>query len=212
MGIKKKECFNFYSHFSGVLLAVTGMTFLMYHAMQTGEKRFVVIVYSLSCIMLFSASALYHAFKREENEISVWRKFDKFSIFIMIAGTYTPLIHTFLTGSMKWGIMTAQWSLVFIGLLIQVFFPKAPRMFYTAIYLLMGWMVVIPIKQFYNGMAALEWSLLLIGGVFYTIGAVGYAFKRPVFWPGVFGFHEFFHIMVLFGASFHFFCIFYTVY
>ncbi len=208
MSIKKKERFNFYSHLSGVLLAVFGMIFLMIHVFQTGEKRFVAIVYSLSTIMLFTASTLYHAFKRSENEISFWRKFDKFSIFTMIAGTYTPLIYTFLTGGMKWSIMIAQWSLVFLGLMIQVFFPNAPRLFYSVIYLLMGWMVVVPIKQFFNGMPALEWSLLIVGGVFYTIGAFVYAFKRPVFWPGVFGFHELFHIMVLLGASVHFVCIF----
>jgi hemolysin III len=152
--------------------------------------------------MLLS-SALYHAFKKAENQASFLRKMDHFAIFCMIAGTYTVLSYVYLEGYLKWGIIIAQWTLVIAGLFLKVFYIKAPRIITTAVYLLMGWMVIIPITQLLSAMSAVSIILLFLGGLAYSIGAVIYIQRKPNPVPYFFGFHEIFHLFVLLGVFLH---------
>jgi hemolysin III len=95
---------------------------------------------------LFSFSSLYHATKKQEDATNIWRKLDHIAIFFMIAGTYTPVCYMFLTGAWRWGMIIACWSFVAAGILLKVFFIRAPRVFSTVLYLLMGWLAVIPLR------------------------------------------------------------------
>jgi len=202
--VPKGERVSFYSHLFGMLLSVAGTAVLLSMTMQGSHDRIVVLVYGLSVSWLFSASAIYHAQKRSENSVNIWRKFDHFAIFFMIAGTYTPLCYYTLTGPMRTGIIAAQWTLVVLGVFFKLFFMKAPRWLYTAIYIAMGWMAIIPIRDLFNQMNAQAFQYLILGGIVYTIGAVIYARKRPNPIPGLFGFHEIFHILIVAAAVFHF--------
>src|SRR5208337_2127287 len=150
----------------------------------------------------FSASFLYHSKKRAEDEQTLWRKLDHSAIFILIAGTYTPMCYIYLTGGMKWGILIAQWSLVFSGIIFKLIFINAPRFIGTVIYLIMGWIVIIPIKELFNTMPADSLTFLLAGGIAYTVGAVIYAVKKPNL-TGRVGFHEIFHFFIVAGAILH---------
>jgi hemolysin III len=152
--------------------------------------------------MLLS-SALYHAFKREENQASFLRKMDHFAIFCMIAGTVTLMSYIYLEGYLKWGIIIAQWALVFAGFFLKVFYIRAPRVFTTVVYLLMSWMVIIPIKQLITVMPTTSIILLFLGGLAYSTGAVIYMLKKPNPMPNFFGFHEIFHLFVLLGVFLH---------
>ena len=152
-------------------------------------------------MLLFFSSSMYHFFKKKENDISIWRKLDHIAIFFMIAGSYTPVCYMRLTGSWKWSIIIIQWVLVFGGIFFKFFYLKAPRYLYTAIYLLMGWVGIASIKQLLLTMSNSEISLLFLGGLSYTIGAVFYVIKKP---KAKFGFHEIFHCFILLGAFFHY--------
>ena len=209
--VMRCEKISFYSHLAGALLGLAGGITLLCLTPGGTMERFVSLVYAFSVCWLFTASAVYHAQKREENSMNIWRKFDHFAIFFMIAGTYTPLCYYLLTGPMRSGIIIAQWSLVILGVVFKLFFMHAPRWLYTSIYILMGWMALIPIKQLFRAMDPLAFTFLFAGGVVYTVGAVIYARKSPNPFPGIFGFHEIFHLLIVAAAALQFSCIFMVV-
>jgi hemolysin III len=211
MRLKTQELFNFYSHLAGVIAAVVGTIYLIKIASYSAPMLITALVYGLSMVFLFSASSLYHIFKKEENELSLWRKIDRLAIFFMIAGTYTPISYFCMEGDWRWGMIVIQWSLVGFGVISQLFFPRAPRMLYAAIYVTMGWATLFPMKQVLANMSSLQEVLLFTGGVAFTIGGLIYAIKKPRLFPGVFSFHELFHVMVLIGGVLHYIMI-YRVY
>jgi len=211
MKIKLKESFNFYSHLAGVVAAVMGTVFLALVANYSTSTLITALIYGFSVVFLFAASSFYHAFKKEENELSFWRRMDRFAIFCMIAGTYTPVCYLYLDGPWRWSMMAIQWGLVGFGLILQLFFPRAPRIFYALVYLTMGWIAVIPIKQILAQMTSMQSLLLFAGGLFFTLGGLIYATQKPRLIPGIFSFHELFHIMVLIGGVLHYAMI-YSVY
>jgi hemolysin III len=204
MAIRTQEAFNVYSHLAGAVLALAGLTFLFRVANTSASSLITALVYGGSIVFLFSASALYHAFKKEENEVSIWRRMDRLAIFFMIAGTYTPVCYFCLEGSWRWAMIGIQWGLVGFGLLSQLLFPRAPRGLYALIYLTMGWLAIIPIRQILSSLALSEELLLFAGGLAFSAGGLIYAVKRPRIRPGIFSFHELFHIMVLVGGALHY--------
>lgn len=208
MAVKPQERFNFHSHLAGVVAALFGTVVLAGRAGDSPPALITALIYGACVIFLFAASAGYHAFKQEENEVSFWRKLDHFAIFCMIAGTYTPICYLYLDGAWRWSIIGIQWGLVAFGLILQLTFPRAPRALYTAIYIVMGWIALIPLRQILAAMTATQAILMFAGGAAYTLGALIYAFKRPRLVPGAFGFHELFHLLVLIGAALHYAMIF----
>jgi hemolysin III len=204
MKIKTQELFNFYSHLFGMIAAVIGIVFLTMNASRSASGLVTALIYGISVVFLFSASSLYHALKKEENEISFWRRMDKLAIFFMIAGTFTPVCYFYLDGAYRWSMIAFQWGLVGVGLISQIYFPKAPRKLYAVIYLFMGWSGLFVIKQVLANMPLSQGILLFSGGIAYTVGGIIYAVKKPRMFPGIFSFHELFHIMVLIGGVLHY--------
>ena len=202
--IKSEELFNFYSHLIGMIVAIIGTIFLIHEASGSMSMVVVAAIYGLSVSFLLLASSLYHFFKTQDNELSFWRKMDRLAIFFMIASSYTPVCYFFLDDDWRLPMISIQWGLVAFGLVSQIFFPRAPRMIYAAIFLVMGWLVVLPINQILDSMSSAQVSLLFTGGVAFSFGALFYAIKRPLLLPGIFSFHELFHVMVLIGASCHY--------
>ena len=204
MKVKTQELFNFYSHFAGAVAAIIGTVYLAIAASDSASGLVTALIYGISVVFLFSASTLYHAFKKEDNELSFWRKMDRLAIFFMIAGTFTPICYFCLDGAYKWMMIAFQWSLVGVGLISQIFFPGAPRKLYAVIYLFMGWSALFTLKQMLANMSSSQAILLVSGGVSFTIGAIIYAIKKPRMIPGIFSFHELFHILVLIGGVLHY--------
>jgi len=202
--IKSQEAFNFYSHLAGMIAAVIGTIFLVSTATESASMVITALVYGCSIIFLFSASSLYHAFKQQENELSFWRKMDRLAIFCMIAGSYTPVCYFFLDDNWRLPMISIQWGLVAFGACTQIFFPRAPRMLYAVIFLIMGWMLVFPMSQILDAMTSDQATLLFTGGAAFTAGALFYAIKKPLLMPGIFSFHELFHVMVLIGGACHY--------
>jgi len=211
MNISHKEKISAYSHGGAIPVMAIATVILLVISSGDIASQIVSLIYGLSGIFLFSASFLYHSKKVMENDKSIWRKLDHSAIFFLIAGTYTPICFLYLEGKMKWGILIAQWSLVISGTIFKLFFVNAPRIIGTLIYLLMGWIVVIPISTLVHTMPAMALFFLAAGGISYTVGAIIYAFKRPNPMPDFFGFHEIFHIFVIGGAMLHLMMVIYGI-
>jgi hemolysin III len=204
MKVKTQELFNFYSHLAGMIAAVIGTVYLAMAASSSASGLVTALIYGSSVVFLFSASALYHAFKKQENELSFWRRMDRLAIFFMIAGTFTPICYFCLDGTYRWAMIAFQWSLVGVGVISQIFFPRAPRTLYAIIYLFMGWSGLFTIKQIISNMSISQTVLMFSGAAAFTLGGVIYAIKKPRMLPGIFSFHELFHIMVLIGGVLHY--------
>jgi hemolysin III len=202
--LKKTENINFLTHFIGVIATIFATVLLSYAARTDPVTFTVAIIYGSCSILLFTASALYHFMKKEENEKSVWRTIDHMSIYLMIAGTYTPIC--ILVFNNAWGItiISIQWGLALAGFLSEIFWHRRPRWLGTVLYEAMGCVVLVAIVPLINGMPVSLLLLLVSGGLFYSIGAIIYALKKPDPLPGIFGFHEIFHTLILIANGFLF--------
>jgi hemolysin III len=162
------------------------------------------IVYGVSLCLLYLASSLYHLLPVSEASRKVLRQLDHIAILLLIAGTYTPVCLVPLRGPLGWSLFTAVWGLALVGMFVTIFAIKGPRWLGVGIYLALGWLVVVAIWPLFQRLSPEGLAWLGLGGVFYSVGAVIYAEKKPDPIPGVFGFHEIFHIFVMLGSLSHF--------
>lgn len=170
---------------------------LILFILSKSSLKFAVAIYSLTAILLFSVSAVYHRVPWSPAKKKIWRRFDHANINLLIAGSYTPFAVTLLEGRDRTILLSVVWLGAAAGVAMRVFWLGAPRWLYVANYLLLGWVAVAYMPQIYR--AGGLWILLpiIIGGLFYSIGAIFYALKRPGRDAKYFGFHELFHIFVL---------------
>ena len=197
------ERFNFWSHLAGFLVWIPFTVFLLVVSARRTDLVVVSLIYGLGVLFLFFCSANYHRLKRGENEQTVWRTLDHFAIFVMIAASYTPILWIWFDEPWRTVVLVFKWSVTLVGLVFKIFVPKAPRWVGPVLYLLMGWVAVLSIVPLYQRMPRVAFFDLFAGGLFYSMGAVIYALKKPNFRPGVFGFHELFHLLILGGAAAH---------
>jgi hemolysin III len=163
-----------------------------------------LLIYGVSLIVLFSASAMYHMVQVKERALEIFRKIDHAAIYFLIAGTYTPFCVNAFSGFWKWGMLSIIWSLALIGILVKVFYIRAPRWLNAGIYLIMGWLCIAAIGQMLSTLPLWVMIWLVAGGLIYTFGAIVYITRIFKFVPGVFGFHEMWHILVMLAAAAHF--------
>ncbi len=205
---KIKDPFSGFSHLFGAVLSVAGLVILIVMAaFYSNEKAWDIVSFSIfgtGLILLYTFSSLYHLLNVGETATRVLRKFDHIMIYILIAASYTPICLGPLRGGWGWSIFGVVWGLAIIGTILTAVWIKAPRWLTTTIYLAMGWTVIIaiyPMITIFNSLGMLYSLLwLLIGGIFYTIGAVIYGLKWPKIDNKYIGFHEIFHIFVLLGS------------
>lgn len=161
-------------------------------------------LYAFSLVALFSVSATYHRVNWSVRARAWMRRMDHASIFILIAGTYTPLALLGLPETSGNGLLLAIWGGALLGVLQSLFWVHAPKVLTAALAVGVGWTVAPYYTEVRRALGAAEFWLILAGGVAYTLGAVAYAAKRPNLRPGVFGYHELFHALTLVGAALHF--------
>ncbi len=204
LGLVIKDPVSALTHMSGALLATVGLVALLRAAAGNPWRLVSFAVFGASLILLYTASAVYHWLRLPELTTAALRRVDHTMIFVLIAGTYTPFCLGPLRGPWGWSLFGVVWGLAAAGLLMKLFWLHAPRWLSTAIYVGMGWLVVTATAPLLKTVPAGGLVWLLIGGLFYTVGAVFYALK----WPGrnarVFGFHELFHLFVMAGSISHF--------
>ena len=201
---KLREPVNSLTHWAGAILAFGGLTALLIVSWGTPAKVISLLIYGVSLIFLFSASATYHMVRAKDRVLEIFRKIDHAAIYLLIAGTYTPFCVNAFTGFWQWGMLSIIWSLAIIGIIVKVFFIRAPRWLNAGIYLVMGWLCLAAIGQMLAVLPIGVIGWLVAGGVIYTLGAVVYITKIFNFVPGVFGFHELWHIFVILAAAAHF--------
>jgi hemolysin III len=170
---------------------------LILFILSNSSLKFAVALYSVTAIMLFSVSAIYHRVPWSPAKKIIWRRWDHANINLLIAGSYTPFAVALLEGRDRITLLVVVWVGALTGVALRVFWVGAPRWLYVANYLLLGWVAVIYTPHLYKEGGL--WVLLpiLIGGLFYSMGAIFYALKKPGRHAKYFGFHELFHIFVL---------------
>lgn len=168
-----------------------------------------VILFGCSLVALYSASSVYHFFNGAGKKLMILRKLDHAMIYVLIAGTYTPILLKFLPAVEGWAFTAAIWACALLGIVIKLCWFSAPRWLQTVLYIAMGWAILFDISIF-QSMSGVAVFLLAAGGISYTVGGVIYMIKKPNF-SEMFGFHELFHIFVLLGSLFHFLMIFFYV-
>lgn len=202
-----------FTHFIGACMAVFATLFLIRKCMYvevTTEITVASIVFGLSMIALYSTSSIYHFVKVPSDILVRIRKLDHSMIYVLIAGTYTPLVIGFMEPKRAVIFMSAIWGVALLGIIIKVCWLNAPRWLYTSLYLLMGWAIVFDFN-FLKHIPAGAIVLIALGGIMYSVGAGFYIAKKPNF-SSIFGFHEIFHIFVILGTVFQFSAIYvYTI-
>lgn len=202
----KEELANALSHGLGIILGVIGLILMIQKADGQVDllQMFGVIVYGCSIIILFTCSTLYHSI-----QLPLWRSrlkmADHCAIYLLIAGTYTPLMLITLNTFSAYVILCSIWLLAVGGIIFKVYFLHKFEKVSVAIYLLMGWLCLIVISDLIAKLSELGFNLLLIGGVFYSVGVIFYVAKRIPYN------HAIWHMFVLMGALSHFLCVYLTV-
>lgn len=201
---KLREPVSGLTHLGGAIAALIGQIVLLILGWPGVEKFVSVLVYGLSLVALFSASASYHLINAGPRATQILRKLDHSAIYILIAGTYTPFCLIAFNGFFRWGLLAIVWGVALVGISIKLFYMGAPRWLSALIYVIMGWLCLMAAGEMTTALTTSTLVWLAAGGVIYTLGAVVYATKMFDFFPGKFGFHEVWHIFVLLGALAHF--------
>ncbi len=162
------------------------------------------IVYSMGVCMMFGFSALYHRVDWRSRVLTIMRRLDHSAIFVMIAGTFTPICLLVLPGDTGIQLLFIIWIIAGIGILQTVLFTETPRLIRAGIYLIAGYIVIPYLSVMFSVMSMTNFILTTAGGTIYTVGAIGYGFQFPDISPKYFGYHEFFHILVSIAAALHF--------
>lgn len=203
---KLREPVSGLTHLIGAIVSAIGMVILVISAINKGTASYIVSVsiFGLSLVLLYTASSLYHLLSISEKGIKILRKIDHMMIYILIAGTYTPVCLIGLKGRLGLGLLIGIWTLAVIGIVLKVVWFNAPRWIYTSFYVIMGWLAVIAIVPLIRTIPLTGFVLLAAGGIFYTIGAIIYGLRWPLRNSKYFGFHEIFHIFVMLGSLSHY--------
>jgi hemolysin III len=199
------------THLFAAIAALIGLVVLLIVGGSGIAKQITLLIYGTSLVLMFSASAAYHLVRARPVIIHNLRKLDHAAIYVLIAGTYTPLCFNQFSGFWKWGMLAIIWGLALVGIVVKIFMVNTPRALTAVIYLGMGWLALIGLPEILRILptGALVW--LSLGGVIFTLGAIVYITKTLDFVPGVFGFHESWHIFVILGCLCHFILILFYV-
>ncbi|MFO7711568.1 MAG: hemolysin III family protein [Candidatus Woesearchaeota archaeon] len=198
----QNEPFSSLTHLIGFMLSITALVLLTIYA--EGAKEIVgVIIFGTSMMLLYAASTIFHLLKKDTRLKEIFRRIDHSMIYVLIAGTYTPVCFIILKGIMGWVLFGIIWTLAVAGIIIKSGF-KVKGHISTAGYVFMGWIGVIALHEIFmrTGIKGLFW--LITGGILYTIGALIYYLDHRNPKMHLFGAHEIFHIFVIFGSFSHF--------
>lgn len=206
--VKPKDPGSAISHFIGTLMAVFATTPLLIKAAQKPDfiHIFSLGVFILSMILLYVASTIYHTLDISVKVNRRLKKLDHMMIYVLIAGTYTPICLIALGGTSGIALLAFIWGLAAAGIIVTGFWINCPKWFSSVVYIAMGWTCVLAFTQIINSLPLAAFSWLMAGGIIYTVGGVIYALKLPIFngRHKYFGSHEIFHLFVLGGSLCHF--------
>jgi hemolysin III len=191
--------------------AFAGAVVLMVLVRDDPLRLATVAIYGAALVLLFGVSALYHTVGWRTSHRRAWRRADHATIFLMIAGTYTPIVTTLLDGWWRIALLAAVWSAAIAGASLTVAPLRLPRPVFVSLYLAIGWLALIITPMLYARLGPGLLAMLVAGGLLYSAGATMYALQRPRLWPRVFGYHEVFHLLVIAASAVFFIFISLTV-
>lgn len=208
MSLKVKDPGSALTHFIAMLLTLGAATPLLIKAAQTPGYAHVLAltIFIISMILLYAASTIYHTLDISPKVNQILRKVDHMMIFILIAGTYTPVCMLVLGDQTGWHLLALVWGIAIVGIIINALWITCPKWFSSLIYIAMGWVCVLAFGKITAALPASAFGWLLAGGIIYTIGGIIYALKLPIFnrrFPH-FGSHEIFHLFVMGGSFCHY--------
>lgn len=178
-----------------------GACLMLISKSETNLSLSAVIIYSFSLIFLLGTSALYHRINWQPKARQIMKRLDHCAIYILIAGTFTPVCLLALGEESGRKLLITIWSIAILGVVQSLYYVNAPKWLSAILYVVAGYMILPYVGELKD---KVNLTLLIGGGVIYTVGALTYAFKKPNFRPLVFGYHEVFHVLVIVGAAFHF--------
>lgn len=196
------------THFIGMLMAMFAATPLIIKSLHEPDYIHVIslTVFIVSMILLYAASTIYHTLNLSERTNRILRKLDHSMIFVLIAGSYTPICLIVLKGPVGYFLFALVWAIALIGIIVKICWITCPKWFSSIIYIAMGWTCLPVFARLWTDLPHAAFGWLLAGGIIYTIGGVIYALKLPVFnaLHKYFGSHEIFHLFVMGGSVCHF--------
>ena len=201
MSVTIREPGSAITHFIGMMMAILASTPLLIKAVLSGQPVifFAMVVFIASMILLYGASATYHSINAGGRILRVFRKLDHMMIFVLIAGSYTPVCLVILGGRLGYTLLAVVWGVAILGMAVKAFWITCPKWFSSVIYIAMGWICLGVFGQLWNTLPRPAFLWLLAGGLIYTAGGVIYALKLPIFNAKhrYFGSHEIFHLFVM---------------
>lgn len=203
---KKEEAAHAITHGIGVLLSIAGLVLLIIFASLEGNPWLIVsvTVFGTTMLLMYLASTIVHSLPVGKWK-DIFQIFDHSSIYLFIAGTYTPFLLVSLRSEIGWTLFGIIWGIAIIGVVFKIFFVKKFIVMSTLFYIFMGWLIVFAWEPLTKVLDGAGLNLLIIGGLFYTIGAVFFMWRKIPYH------HAIWHLFVLAGSTFHFFSIFYYV-
>lgn len=178
-----KEPVNTLTHFIPFILAIGALVYLILVTKTNTSKCIIMTIYGVSVVTLYGASSLYHWLKIRPRKMLILKKLDHASIYLMIAGSYTPVFFYGLTGTWKLTMLTTVWILAILGILLKIWFINIPRYLSTAFYVIFGWIALVPFIELIKNLPTGAIILMFVSGITYTIGAIIYATKWFDFYP-----------------------------
>lgn len=207
MNMKIKDPVSALTHFAAMILALIAATPLLLKASSAGKLHMATLaIFITSMVLLYAASTIYHTLDISPRINKLLKKIDHMMIFILIAGTYTPICLIVLGDRTGWSLLALVWGIAALGIVIKACFVMCPKWFSSTIYIAMGWICVLAFSKIMNALPPAAFGWLLAGGLIYTIGGIIYALKLPIFNSRhkSFGSHEIFHLFVMGGSLCHY--------
>ena len=209
MQITIREPGSAITHFIAMMMAVFAATPLLIKAALSSDGKITLLalgIFCISMILLYGASATYHSLNISGKALRIFRKIDHMMIFVLIAGSYTPVCLIILGGKLGYTLLSVVWGIALFGMILKACWVTCPKWFSSVIYIAMGWVCLGVFGTLWNVLPHAAFGWLLAGGIIYTIGGVIYALKLPIFngKHKFFGSHEIFHLFVMGGRICHF--------
>ena len=207
MALKIREPGSAITHFIAFILALLAAVPLLVKSYTSSTRSFVgMSIFITSMILLYLASTIYHSVSEKSGLLIHFKKLDHLMIFVLIAGSYTPLCLNLLDPNRGIKFLTAVWSIAAAGMLLKIFWIHCPKWFSSVIYTGLGWICIFIARDLFTNLSLAGFLWLLVGGLFYTVGSIIYALKLPLFDSRHmnFGTHEIFHLFVMAGSLCHF--------
>ncbi len=198
------EPFCAFTHLGGALVFAVLAVLLLRRGRGDGRRVLLLGVFAFSCVLLLSLSGVYHMLREGGTARAVLGRLDMAAIFVLIAGTHTPVQGLFFRGVARWGVIALMWTLVAVGVtLFSIFYHDLPLGLGTSVYLLLGWIAGTAGIVVWRRYGTAQVGLLILGGVVYSVGAILLALEWPTLVPGVIGAHELWHVAVLVAMGLH---------